>query len=82
MTLIPTQVTFHGLTPRDDIESDVRARVSWLQQFSPRIVRCRVLLEVPHRHHRRGRHVQVRIDITVGGGAATSSVTIRLCLEV
>lgn len=68
MTLIPTQVTFHGLTHRDDIESDIRERVSWLEQFYRGIVRCRVLVEVPHRHHRDGRHFHVRIELTVAGG--------------
>ena len=68
MTLIPTQVTFHGLTHRDDIESDIRERVSWLEQFYSGIVRCRVLVEVPHRHHRVGRHFHVGIELTVAGG--------------
>ena len=69
MTLIPTQVTFHGLAHRDDIESDVRERVTWLEQFYPDIVRCRVLLEVPHRHRQSGRHFHIRIEITVAGGS-------------
>lgn len=69
MTLIPTQVTFHGLVHRDDIESAIRERVDWLEQFYDGIVRCRVLVEVPHRHRHRGRHFRVRIEITVAGGA-------------
>jgi sigma 54 modulation/S30EA-like ribosomal protein len=69
MTLIPTQVTFHGLTHRDDIESDIRERVSWLEQFYSGIVRCRVLVEIPHRHRRGGRHFHVGIELTVAGGA-------------
>ena len=68
MTLIPTQVTFHGLKHRDDIESDIRERVSWLEQFYDRIVGCRVLVEVPHRHHHGGQHFHVRIGLTVAGG--------------
>jgi hypothetical protein len=69
MTLIPTQVTFHGLSHRDDIESDIRGRVKWLEQFYPGMVRCRVLVEVPHRHRRSGRHFHIRIEMTVAGGA-------------
>ena len=69
MTLIPTQITFHGLKHRDDIESDIRERVTWLEQFYSGIVRCRVLVEVPHRHHRGGRHFHIGVELTVAGGA-------------
>jgi cold shock CspA family protein len=68
MTLIPTQVTFRGLTHSDALEDDIRERVRWLEQFYAGIVRCRVLVELPHRHRRDGRHFHVRIDITVPGG--------------
>jgi hypothetical protein len=67
MTLIPTQVTFHGLAHSDALESDVRERVAWLEQFYAGIVRCRVLVELPHRHRRDGRHFHVRVEITVPG---------------
>jgi hypothetical protein len=68
MSLIPTQVTFRGFQPSDVLESDVRNRVEWLEQFYSGIVRCRVLLEVPHRHSERGRRLHVRIELTVGDG--------------
>jgi hypothetical protein len=68
MTLIPTQVTFHGLKHSDEMESDIRDRVRELEQFYADIVRCRVLIEVPHRHRRDGRHFHVRVEITVPGG--------------
>lgn len=68
MTLIPTQVTFRGLARDEAHEKDVRERVSWLEQFYSDIVRCRVLVEVPHRHRQDGRHFHVRIEVTVPGG--------------
>jgi cold shock CspA family protein len=68
MTLIPTQITFRGLVHSDTLESDIRERVGWLEQFYPGIVRCRVLIEVPHRHRQDGRHFHVRIEVTVPGG--------------
>jgi cold shock CspA family protein len=68
MTLIPTQVTFRGLTPDDTLEDEIRDRVSWLEQFYEGIVRCRVLVEVPHRHRHDGRHFHVRVETTVPGG--------------
>jgi hypothetical protein len=69
MTLIPTQVTFRGLQRLDALESDIRERTAWLEQFYDGIVRCRVLVELPHRHSRDGRHFHVRIELTVPGGA-------------
>ena len=68
MTLIPTQVTFRGLAHDAALEGDVSERVSWLEQFYTGIVRCRVLVEVPHRHRHDGRHFHVRIEVTVPGG--------------
>lgn len=68
MTLIPTQITFRGLAPNEALESEIRERVSWLEQFYAGIVRCRVLVEVPHRHRHDGRHFHVRIETTVPGG--------------
>lgn len=69
MTLIPTQVTFRGLPHSDALEGDVRAYVARLEQFYRGITRCRVLIELPHRHRHSGRHFHVRIELTVPGGA-------------
>lgn len=70
MTLIPTQITFRGLAHSDALEADIRERVASLEQFYAGIVRCRVLVEVPHRHRHDGRHFHVRIEATVPGEAA------------
>ena len=68
MTLIPVQVTFRNLAHDEALEQEIRDRVSWLEQFHADIVRCHVLVEVPHRHHHDGRHFHLRIDVTVPGG--------------
>jgi hypothetical protein len=68
MTLIPTQVTFRGLDTSEALEGEVRERVAWLERFYGRLMRCHVLIEMPHRHHRDGRRFHVRIDLTVPGG--------------
>jgi cold shock CspA family protein len=67
MTLIPTQVTFRGLPHSDELDVDIRERVAWLEQFYAGIVRCRVLIELPHRHRHDGRHFHARIELTVPG---------------
>lgn len=68
MTLVPTQVTFRGLAHSDALEADIHERVAWLGQFYDGIVRCRVLLDLPHRHRHDGRHFHVRVEVTVPGG--------------
>lgn len=68
MTLIPTQITFRGLGVSEALEDEIRERVRWLEQFYAGIVRCRVLVEKPHKHRQDGRHFHVRIELTVPGG--------------
>src|SRR5271165_4254581 len=65
---LPLQITFHGVEHSDALEQYVRARAAKLDTFDPRIMGCRIALEVPHRHSRHGEHFRVRIDITVPGG--------------
>ena len=50
------------------LEADIHERVAWLGQFYDGIVRCRVLLDLPHRHRHDGRHFHVRVEVTVPGG--------------
>ncbi len=69
MTLIPVQVAFRGLSPSDALDADIRERAAWLERFYAGIVRCRVLVEVPHRHRQGGRHFHVRLEVTVPGGS-------------
>jgi len=67
MTLIPIQITFRGLDVSDALESAIRERVAWLEQFYSGIIRCRVLVELPHRHRHDGRQFHIRIELTVPG---------------
>jgi hypothetical protein len=67
MTLIPIQVTFRGLAHSDALEAAILERVAWLEQHYAGIVRCRVRVELPHRHRRDGRPFHVSIELTVSG---------------
>ncbi|MBI2360945.1 MAG: HPF/RaiA family ribosome-associated protein [Deltaproteobacteria bacterium] len=50
------------------LEADIREKAAKLESFYDRIMGCRVTVEAPHRHHRKGKRYNVRIDITVPGG--------------
>ena len=69
MSSIATHITFRGLPTSEALDSDIRERIAWLEQFYGGIVRCRVLVELPHRHAERGRRFHVRIELSVGAGA-------------
>ncbi len=64
---LSTTITFRGVPHSDAIEAYVRERVAWLAQFHPRLQRCHVVIEVPHRHRHEGRHFHVAIDLHVPG---------------
>jgi cold shock CspA family protein/ribosome-associated translation inhibitor RaiA len=64
---LPVEIVFEHVRRSDGIEAEVRERTAWLDQFYDSIMRCRVVVAIPHRHHDRGNHYQVRIDLTVPG---------------
>ena len=63
----PVQVTFRNMQPLEGLETIVRDQAAWLETFYPDIVGCRVLVDTPHRHRERGRHVRVRIELSLPG---------------
>src|SRR4029450_12095472 len=65
---IPLQITFRNVLPSKAIEDNIREKASKLESFYDRIMGCRVIVAAPHRHHRKGKAYEVRIDITVPGG--------------
>lgn len=64
---LPLQITFKGMPHSDAIEANVRRHAARLDRFHPRITRCDVLIEKPHRHHRKGNLYTLRIDLTIPG---------------
>ncbi|MBM4267758.1 MAG: HPF/RaiA family ribosome-associated protein [Deltaproteobacteria bacterium] len=64
---LPLQITFRNLPHSPAIEAAIRERASRLERFYGHITRCRVVVEAPHQHHRRGNAFHVRIEVTVPG---------------
>ena len=65
---IPLQVTFRNMTSSRAIEAHIRAKAAKLDRFYDKIMGSRVVVEAPHRHHRKGKFYHVRIDLTLPGG--------------
>jgi cold shock CspA family protein/ribosome-associated translation inhibitor RaiA len=49
------------------IENEIRQRAAKLDEFCSRITRCRVVVEIPHKHHQQGNYYLIRIDLCVPG---------------
>lgn len=56
------------MPPSEAIEANIRERAEKLDTFYDRIMSCRVVIEAPHRSHRKGKAYHVRIDMTLPGG--------------
>lgn len=55
------------MKPSESVDARVREEVSKLETFYQGIISCRVVVELPHKHHKRGDLYHVRIDLTVPG---------------
>lgn len=64
---LPLQVSFHNTDPLPGVEEIVRERAARLERYCDHIMSCRVVIDVPHKHHRKGNQYQIRLDITVPG---------------
>ena len=65
---IPLQITIRDVEHSEALETHIREKAKKLDEFFNHIMSCRVVVEVPHKHHRQGKQFNVRIDIGVAGG--------------
>lgn len=64
---IPLQITSRNLDLTEAIEAKIRAEAGNLDKFYDRIMRCRVVVETPHRHRHQGKLYNVHIYMTLPG---------------
>ncbi len=64
---IPVQITIRDMDHSEALETHIRDKVEKLDEFFDHIMSCRVVVEMPHKHQRQGKHFNVRIDIGVAG---------------
>jgi ribosomal subunit interface protein len=64
---IPLQITVRGTDHSEALEAHIRDKVDKLEEFFDQITSCRVVVELPHKHHHQGKQFNVRIDIGVPG---------------
>ncbi len=63
----PLQITGRNIELTDAIKSEIQQKAKKLDKFYDRIIRCRVVVESPHRHHHTGKFYNVFIEMTVPG---------------
>jgi ribosomal subunit interface protein len=61
------QITARNIELPEYIKTEIHEKAERLDNFYNRIMRCRVIVEVPHRHSHEGILYNVRIDMTVPG---------------
>ena len=65
--LVPLQIIFKKLAPSESIKADITELAMKLERYAKHITSCRVIVEVPHRHHRKGKLYSIKIDVTLPG---------------
>lgn len=63
----PLQITTRGIDHPAALDANIRDNANKLEAFFNQITSCRVLVEVPHKHHQQGNQFSVRIEIGVLG---------------
>lgn len=63
----PLQITIRDMEHSEALETHIRDKAGKLDEFFNHIMSCRVVVEMPHKHHHQGKQYNVRIDIGVPG---------------
>jgi ribosomal subunit interface protein len=65
-SMLPIQITFHGIEPSPALAEHVRVHAERLARVAG-IVRGRVAIDRPHAHHRHGSAMRVSIELSIPG---------------
>jgi sigma 54 modulation/S30EA-like ribosomal protein len=66
--MTPTaDITYRNMACSQWLDTEIQKRAAKLATFCPDILSCKVLIEIPHRHHEQGNRFHIRIDIKVPG---------------
>jgi ribosomal subunit interface protein len=65
--LLPLQITFRNMEPSAALEARIRKLAQRLEKFSSQIVRCHVIVEMPHKHGHQGSLYEIHVHLTTPG---------------
>jgi len=63
----PLELSFTNMDRSDAVVDRIEAMVDRLEQFYGGITSCHVFVAAPHRHSRKGKHYDIRIEVRVPG---------------
>lgn len=63
----PLQILFRGMEVSPALEAAAREKAAKLDQFTPNLMSCRVVIELEQKHQQQGRPFAVSIDLTMPG---------------
>lgn len=64
---LPLQVIFRNCPQSSAVIALVEKKAKNLERYFPRIIGCRVVIEVPHQHQQKGNLYRVFVDLTLPG---------------
>ncbi len=64
---VEPEIAYRNVDPTPALESQILRGLERLERSQPRIIACRIMVEVPHPRHVRGNLFRVRLDITGPG---------------
>lgn len=64
---IPLQITFRNLPHSNAIATRIEKQFEKLCHYCDRILRCQVIVEVPHQHHHEKNPYHIRINLSLPG---------------
>jgi ribosomal subunit interface protein len=63
----PLQITARNMSLSEAAKAAIQEKAAKLDAVDDGIIGCRVLVELPHKHHHQGARYNVRIDLTIPG---------------
>jgi len=63
----PVSVTFRDMHRSDSVAAHIRRKARKLDRLSHRILRCDVIVSMPHKHHVHGNRFGVHLTVSVPG---------------
>lgn len=63
----PLHIEFRNLEHSDAVEASVRERAETLERFAKELLRCKVTVSAPHKHHAKGNLYHVSVEMHLAG---------------
>lgn len=63
----PVEIVFRHCEPSEEIRAEIAAQIERLEQFSPRITSCRVVVNGPKTRHKQGDLFQIQLRVAMPG---------------